>query len=99
MVEQVAVNDKVLGSSPSRGASYPQKLICYNFIMKVNWKEVCKFLSGAFFVSSGVIAYLAWNHVAVPVFGRSIPFLVSFPRSIIHFVLFLITFYIGFIKK
>ena len=67
--------------------------------MRINWKEVCKFLSGAFFVQGGVIAYLAWNHVTVPLFGRKIPFLTSPQRSLVHFALCLICFYIGFIRK
>jgi hypothetical protein len=67
--------------------------------MRINWKEVCKFLSGAFFVQGGVIAYLAWNHVRVPLFGSSIPFLTSPQRSILHFALCLSCFYFGYIRK
>lgn len=67
--------------------------------MRIDWKEVCKFLSGAFFVQGGVIAYLAWHHVAVPVFGKNIPFLTSYKRSLIHFALCLVCFYLGFIRQ
>ncbi len=67
--------------------------------MRINWKEVCKFLSGAFFVQGGVIAYLAWNQVTVPLFGKTIPFLTSPKRAGIHFGLALLCFYYGFIKK
>jgi hypothetical protein len=30
------------------------------------WKEVCKFLSGAFFVTAGASWYFAWYNVTVP---------------------------------
>lgn len=67
--------------------------------MRIDWKEVSKFLSGAFFVSSGVNAYFYFTHLAVPFLGFSIsPELLGL-RSIIHFVLFLICFYFGFIRK
>jgi hypothetical protein len=67
--------------------------------MSVNWKEVSKFLSGAFFVSAGVNLYFYSTHVAVPFLGFTIsPELLGL-RSILHFVLFLICFYFGFIRK
>jgi hypothetical protein len=67
--------------------------------MRINWKEVCKFLSGAFFVSAGVNAYFYFTHLAVPFLGFTIsPELLGL-RSIIHFVLFLLCFYFGFIRK
>ena len=66
--------------------------------MRINWKEVCKFLSGAFFVSAGVNAHFYVTHLAVPFLGFTIsPELLGL-RSIIHFVLFLTCFYIGFIR-
>jgi hypothetical protein len=34
--------------------------------MKVNWKDVCKFLSGAFFVTAGASWYFSQVHIAVP---------------------------------
>jgi len=70
--------------------------------MKVNLKEVCKFLSGAFLVTAGASWYFSLFHVAVPFpfFGyttMSSEFLGI--RGYFHFVLFLITFYFGFVKK
>lgn len=64
-------------------------------------KEFCKFLSGAFFVSSGVLFYLYLAGVSVPVvfFHLTETPEVSGARSIVHFVLFLATFYLGFIRK
>ena len=69
-------------------------------VMNINWKEVCKFLSGAFFVSAGVNAYFYVTHLAVPFLGFTIsPELLGLRSIIIHFVLFLICFYIGFIRN
>jgi len=67
--------------------------------MKIPWKEVCKFLAGAFFVSSGVLFYLYLTGVSVPFLGYTIPPEVHGVRAIVHFILFLICFYLGFIRK
>jgi hypothetical protein len=70
--------------------------------MKLNGKEVCKFLSGAFFVTAGASWYFSLLHVAVPFpffgFTTMSPEFLGI-RGFIHLALFLITFYIGFIKK
>jgi hypothetical protein len=70
--------------------------------MRINWKEVFKFLSGAFFVSAGANWYFWWFHVAVPFpflgFTAISPEFLGI-RGVIHSVLFLITFYLGFIRK
>ena len=39
--------------------------------MRINWKEVCKFLSGAFFVSAGILFYLWLTNTPMPVWGTS----------------------------
>jgi uncharacterized membrane protein YkvI len=70
--------------------------------MKINWKEICKFLSGAFFVTAGASWYFAQLHVNIPFpfFGfkeMTAEFLGI--RGFIHFALFLITFYLGFFRK
>jgi hypothetical protein len=67
--------------------------------MKINWREVCKFLSGAFFVTAGASWYFAWYQMAVPFMGGSMSPEFLRIRGAMHFCLFLITFYIGFIKK
>jgi uncharacterized protein (DUF486 family) len=64
-------------------------------------RDFRKFLAGAFFVSSGILFYLYLADVSVPLLGTS---LVETPqisggRSIVHFVLFLLCFYFGFVKK
>jgi hypothetical protein len=69
--------------------------------MKIKWKEVCKFLAGAFFVSAGILFYLYITGTAVPLIGTH--FIVEPEangiRSIVHTLLFLVTFYFGFIRK
>jgi hypothetical protein len=67
--------------------------------MRINWKEVFKFLSGGFFVSAGASWYLSWYHVSVPFFGLTMTPEFLGIRGFIHFALFLISFYFGFIKK
>jgi hypothetical protein len=37
------------------------------FSMRVNWKDVFKFLSGAFFVTAGASWYLSCYHITVPI--------------------------------
>ena len=65
------------------------------------YREFRKFLAGAFFVSSGILFYLYLANVSVPLLGTSI---VATPqssgaRSIVHFILFLLCFYFGFVRK
>ena len=67
----------------------------------IPWQDVCKFLAGAFFVSAGVLCYLYVARVAVPLLGTP---LIESPemsgiRSIMHGVLFVATFYLGFVRK
>lgn len=63
------------------------------------WKEACKFLSGAFFVTAGASWYFSFYGMAVPLMGYSMTPRFLFVRGFIHFGLFLATFYIGFMKK
>jgi hypothetical protein len=69
--------------------------------MKSNLKEVCKFLSGAFFVTAGASWYLSWHGIAVPLpfFGLTMSPEFLGVRGFIHLALFAITFYFGFIRK
>jgi hypothetical protein len=64
-------------------------------------RDFRKFLAGAFFVSSGRLFYLYLADVPVPLLGTD---LVAAPRtsgirSIVHFILFLLCLYYGFIRK
>jgi hypothetical protein len=70
-------------------------------INKMPWQDVCKFLAGAFFVSTGVLVYLYLAGVSVPLLGTS---LVETPeisglRSVGNAALFAVLFYLGFIRK
>ena len=64
-------------------------------------RDFRKFLAGAFFVSSGILFYLYLADVSVPLlgtgFGETPP--ISAGRSIVHFILFLLCFYFGFVRK
>lgn len=68
---------------------------------RIPWQDVCKFLAGAFFVSTGVLFYLYLAHVSVPLLGTS--FIetpeISGARSIVNAALFVTFFYLGFIRK
>jgi hypothetical protein len=63
-------------------------------------RDFRKFLAGAFFVNSGVLFYLYLAGVSVPILGTNFvetPEVSGF-RSAIHFILFLLCVYFGFIK-
>jgi hypothetical protein len=64
-------------------------------------REFCKFLAGAFFVSSGTQFYLYLVDVPIPLLGTSFVLTpgLNGARSILNFLFFLITFYFGFIRK
>ncbi|MEK4031546.1 hypothetical protein WOC76_20265 [Methylocystis sp. IM3] len=64
-------------------------------------RDVRKFLAGAFFVSSGILSYLYLADVSVPLLGTTFVETpkISGVRSLVHFVLFLLCFYFGFVRK
>ena len=64
-------------------------------------RDFRKFLAGAFFVSWGILFYLYLADVSVPLLGTSFVETpqISGGRSIVHFVLFLLCFYFGFVRK
>lgn len=68
--------------------------------LAVRHRDVRKFLAGAFFVSSGIMFYLYLADVSVPILGTGFVETpeVSGGRSIIHFILFLVCLYFGFIR-
>jgi hypothetical protein len=67
----------------------------------INWKEVCKFLSGAFFVSTGVLFYLYLAGSPIPVLGAHLAITptVNGVRAAVHAVLFVVFFYLGYIRR
>jgi hypothetical protein len=72
-----------------------------NVIRRIPWQDVCKFLAGAFFVNAGILFYLYLYRVSVPILSTG--FIetpgISGVRSIVHAVLFLTFFYLGFVRK
>jgi hypothetical protein len=64
-------------------------------------RDVRKVLAGAFFVSSGILFYLYLADVSVPLLGTSFVETpqISGGRSIVQFILFLLCFYFGFVRK
>ena len=64
-------------------------------------RDFRKFLAGAFFVSSGILFYLYLADVSVPLLGTGIVETpkISGLRSIVHFILFLVCLYFGFVGK
>ena len=67
--------------------------------MKVNWREVFKFLSGATFVASIANLYLSVHDIAVPFLGYTISPRLLGVRAAVGFVLFAVFFYFGYLKK
>ena len=72
-----------------------------NIFRRVPWQDVCKFLAGAFFETSGILFYLWLYRIPMQIFSTGFiqtPELAGF-RSIVNTVLFLTFFYLGFIRK
>ncbi len=63
------------------------------------WKESCKFLSGAFFVTAWASWYFAYYNVSVPFLNTTMSPRFLAIRGAFHFLLFVFTFFFGFIKK
>jgi hypothetical protein len=59
------------------------------------------FLAGAFFVSSGILFYLYLADVSVPLLGTGFVEApeISAGRAVVHFILFLLCCYFGFVSK
>ena len=79
----------------------PLRADCTDDSVTINWKEVCKFLSGAFFVSAGMLFYLYLAGSPVPVLGAHLTITptVDGIRAAVHTVLFVVFFYLGYIRK
>jgi hypothetical protein len=71
----------------------------------IKYREVRKFLAGAFFVSSGMCWYLWAIGMSLPIVLPSIGTIsvetpeISGQRAIVHFILFLLCFYFGSISR
>jgi hypothetical protein len=66
---------------------------------KLPWKDIFKFLSGAFFVTAGASWYIAYYKISMPFMGGSMSPDFLFVRGFMHFGLFLVTFYFGFLRS
>ena len=64
-------------------------------------RDFRKFLAGALFVTSGILFYLYLADVSVPLLGTGFVETprISGGRSIVHFILFLLCLYFGFVRK
>jgi hypothetical protein len=64
-------------------------------------REFRKFLAGAFFVSSGILFYFYLADISVPLLGTDFVETpqISAGRAIVHFILFLLCFYFGFVRR
>ena len=82
----------------STGPKHPNESSMFR---RIPWQDVCKFLAGAFFVNAGILFYLYLARVSVPLLGTDFIFTpeISGVRSIVHAVLFVTFFYLGFIRK
>ena len=65
------------------------------------WKDILKFLSGAFFVTAGASWYFWLLDISVPVTFLGLTMTPEFLglRGFIHLALFALSFYFGFIRK
>jgi uncharacterized membrane protein len=71
------------------------------FYLASRSRDFRKFLAGAFFVRAGIQFYLFLAKVPVPLLGTNLVVTseISGWRSIVHFILFGLCLYFGFIQK
>ncbi len=71
------------------------------FYLAWRFRPVRQFLAGAFFESWGIQLYFYFAKVSVPLLGTGIVFTpqMSFARSFVHLILFLLCLYYGFFWK
>lgn len=65
----------------------------------MNWNGFFKFMSGFFAATSIVSFYLGVTHYTSTFLGYDVSSSLVMTKAIVHFVLFIIFFYFGFIKK
>ncbi|MEW5981728.1 MAG: hypothetical protein AB1806_05085 [Acidobacteriota bacterium] len=66
--------------------------------MRINWREVFKFLSGAAFAGSIANGYLCLQNIAVPFLGYTISPRLLGVRAIVQIVVCAVLFYFGYLK-
>ena len=67
--------------------------------MRIKWREVFKFLSGAALAGSFANCYLWLSGISVPFLGYTITPRLLGARAAAQFVLFVVFFYFGYMKK
>ena len=78
-------------------------IVAFYFVIK--YQDVRKFLAGVFFMTSSILWYLWATRTSIPLVMPQIGFKtietpdISGQRAVVHFVLFLLCFYFGFIHK
>jgi hypothetical protein len=68
-------------------------------VRKISWREVFKFLSGAAFAGSIANFYLYLHNIPVSFLGYTIAPGLLGVRAAIQFVVFVVLFYFGYVKK
>jgi hypothetical protein len=83
------------------GVEAAASLLLYILYRIGGWRDVWRFLAGSFFVSAGVLYYLAVMGVSVPILGTRYVETpeVSRMRAIAHSCFFLACLYFGFIRS
>jgi len=67
--------------------------------MRINWREVFKFLSGAAFAGSIANGYLWWCDISLPFLGYVITPRLLGIRAIVSVVLCISFFYLGWLRN
>jgi len=66
--------------------------------MKIRWREVFKFLSGAAFAGSAANFYLWLTDISVPFMGYTITPALLGVRAVVSFALCVLFFYFGWLR-
>src|SRR5262249_16866899 len=100
---KVPAEDRLIREASMTIALYAAAVIMAVGSLYFAWRnrDFRKLLAGASFVSSGILFYLYLADVSVPLLGTGFVETpqISGGRSIVHFILFLLCFYFGFVSK
>ena len=68
-------------------------------MIRINWREVCKFLSGAALVGAIFNFYLFAHDISLPFFRHTISPGLLGARSAVSFLAFVLFFYFGYLRR
>ncbi|MBE3064122.1 MAG: hypothetical protein IMZ69_03780 [Spirochaetes bacterium] len=68
-------------------------------MIRINWREVCKFLSGAALVGAIFNFYLFAHDISLPFFRYTISPGLLGARSAVSFLAFVLFFYFGYLRR